>query len=96
MARNLLTANQLTRRAALGVGGAGFLGLNMPRLLRAADTQGVSIAPTAKSVVFLYQFGGPSHVDTLDVKPNAPAGIRSQFGTIETSCPGIRFRNWPG
>jgi hypothetical protein len=41
--------------------------------------------------VFLYQFGGPSHLDTFDMKPEAPDGIRSRFGMIETSLPGLRI-----
>lgn len=80
----------LTRRQAISVGGLGMLGLTMPRLLAAAEKQTPKSPPVkAKSVVFLYQFGGPSHVETFDMKPNAPDGIRSQFGTIASSLPGL-------
>jgi hypothetical protein len=44
----------------------------------------------AKSVVFLYQFGGPSHLETFDMKPEAPEGIRGLFGTIGSSRPGLQ------
>ena len=48
-----------------------------------------SIAPRAKSVLFLYQFGGPSHVDMFDMKPNAPDGIRGPYKPMKSSCPDI-------
>jgi hypothetical protein len=76
-----------TRRKALQIGGLGLLGLNLPKLLRAA-TRGAKAR--ARSVIFLYQFGGPSHLDTFDVKPEAPDGIRSKFGTIASTMPGLR------
>jgi hypothetical protein len=79
---------QLPRRAALRIGGAGMLGLTLPRMLRAAEAQPARPAK-AKSVVFLYQFGGPSHVDTFDMKPEAPDGVRSHFEQIATSVPGL-------
>src|SRR5579872_2366120 len=78
----------LARRAALKIGGAGMLGLTLPHFLRAAENQAHKAA-TAKSVVFLYQFGGPSHVDTFDMKPEAPDGVRSHFAQISTSLPGL-------
>jgi len=80
----------ITRRKALQVGGLGMLGLTMPKLLRAAD-QGGQRPARAKSVIFLYQFGGPSHLDTFDLKPQAPDGIRSPLGSIATSMPGLRI-----
>jgi hypothetical protein len=76
------------RRAALRIGGGGMLGLTLPRMLPAAESQPARPA-RAKSVVFLYQFGGPSHVDTFDMKPEAPDGVRSHFGQIATSVPGL-------
>src|SRR3979490_1832255 len=79
---------QLHRRAALRVGGAGMLGLALPHLMRAAESQPARPAK-AKSVVFLYQFGGPSHVDTFDMKPEAPDGVRSHFGQIASSIPAL-------
>ena len=83
-------AELLSRRSALQIGGLGLLGLTMPRLLRAAETP-ARLPIRAKSVIFLYQFGGPSHLDTFDVKPEAPDGIRSPLGTIATSMPGLRI-----
>ena len=80
-----------SRRQVLEAGGLGMLGLTIPRLLEAAEKQDQKVPPAkAKSVVFLYQFGGPSHVETFDMKPDAPEGIRSLFGTIDSSLPGLR------
>ncbi len=79
------------RRDVLRIGGWGMLGLSMPRLLEAADAAPEKLVATAKSIVFLYQFGGPSHGDTLDLKMNAPDGVRSQFRPIATSCPDIQI-----
>jgi hypothetical protein len=85
-----MNGNLLSRRKALSVGGMGLLGVTLPRLLEAGETA-VARVGRAKSVIFLYQFGGPSHLDTFDPKPEAAAGVRSHFGVIETSAPGIQI-----
>jgi uncharacterized protein (DUF1501 family) len=43
------------------------------------------------SVIVLWLWGAPSHIDTFDPKPNAPSEIRGPFGTIRTRTPGVRF-----
>lgn len=83
-------SDRYLRRDVLRIGGHGLLGLTLPRLLQAASQPDRPRAK-AKSVIFLFQFGGPSHVDTFDMKPEAPAGIRSQYDTIATSVPGLRI-----
>ena len=65
----------VSRRTALKVGGMGLLGLTLPKLLRAAEAKKGPNA-RAKSVIFLYQFGGPSHIDMFDMKPGAPEAVR--------------------
>ncbi len=86
-----------SRRSVLRVGGAGLLGLTMPKILRAeaarpalAEAALKKIAPRAKSVIFLYQFGGPSHIDMFDMKPDAPEGIRGPYKPISSSADGIQ------
>jgi hypothetical protein len=85
-----------SRRSILKVGGLGLLGLTIPKLLQAAETAPswtqtlTPIAPRAKSVIFLYQFGGPSHVDMFDMKPDAPEGIRGPHKPISSSADGIQ------
>lgn len=89
-------ASRLSRRDLIKVGAAGFAGLNLPTALRAAAAAGsgsggagARIPARAKSVVFLHQFGGPSHHDTFDMKPDAPDGVRSVFKPIDSSVPGL-------
>ena len=45
----------------------------------------------AKSVVFVFLWGGPSHLDTFDPKPDAPLEYRGPLATIATRTPGVRF-----
>src|SRR5207248_4062203 len=47
-------------------------------------------AARAKSVIFLYQFGGPSHIDMFDMKPDAPEGIRGPHKPISSNVDGIQ------
>ena len=51
----------------------------------------VTHAPRIRSVVLLNLFGGPSHLDMFDLKPDAPAEIRGEFKPIDTSLPGLRI-----
>ncbi len=79
----------LSRRAILRAGGLGMFGLTMPRLLRAEAATGGRLAAKAKSVIFLFQWGGPSHLETFDMKPEAPDGIRGLHKPIKSSADGI-------
>lgn len=79
----------LSRRALLRVGGMGMLGLNMPSILRAQEKLS-TLKAKAKSVIFLFQWGGPSHIDMFDMKPKAPDTIRGPYQPIASSCPEIQ------
>src|SRR5438552_2897079 len=87
----------LSRRSFLRVGGLAAFGLTLPgylRALAAAETPGVNPGARqakAKRCILLWMQGGPSHIDTFDPKPDAPAEIRGEFGTIPTALPGVRF-----
>lgn len=74
------------------LGQVGVGALSLPRLLEAEQTAPVSIAGsgTAKSCILLYLWGGPPQQDMWDMKPEAPAGIRSLFEPIDTAVPGIQ------
>jgi hypothetical protein len=78
----------LSRRHLLQVGGLGLLGLHLPELLRAAENGGKPKA-RARAVIFLHQWGGPSHHDTFDMKPSAPDTVRGEFKPIATNLPGV-------
>ncbi len=81
---------QMSRRHALKVGGLGMLGMTMPNLLRAEAVK-KTLKSKAKSVIFLFQWGGPSHVDMFDRKPNAPEGVRGPLSAIKTKVPGLHL-----
>ncbi len=81
------SGSRISRRALLTVGGLGMLGFTQADLLR-AEAEGQTTAATAKSVILLFQFGGPSHIDTFDPKPDAPKEIRGEFKTVNTNVPG--------
>src|SRR5687767_15351504 len=75
----------IPRRTLLRVGGAGLLGLNLPGLLRAADaSKPAGPKVRAKRVIFLFQWGGPSHIDMFDRKDNAPDDIRGPLKSISS------------
>ena len=78
----------VNRRHALKVGGLGMLGLSLPRLLQ-AEQQKPTLKVRAKRVIFLFQWGGPSHVDMFDMKPNAPDEIRGPYKPISSAVPGM-------
>jgi hypothetical protein len=82
----------MPRRHALKVGGLGLLGLSLPALLRAeaAAEATKKIKARAKSVIFLFQWGGPSHLDMFDMKPDAPEGIRGPYRPIGSKADGIQ------
>ncbi len=80
---------RLSRRSLLKAGSAGIAGLSLPILLRASEAAKAGPAAKAKHVIFLHQFGGPSHIDTFDMKPDAPDGIRGEFKPIASTQPGL-------
>ncbi len=87
-------ANAVTRRELLRVGGLSLLGLSSARLaqLRAAAPDGRADVPGRfNSCIFIFLFGGPSHIDLWDMKPGAPAEIRGEFKPIATRVPGIQL-----
>jgi hypothetical protein len=57
----------------------------------AAHAAATQAAVKPKACIVLWMTGGPSHIDTFDLKPNAPAGIRGSFRPIATSVPGIEI-----
>jgi len=81
-----LARRTLTRRRLLQIGGLGLFGSLLPDLLQASTSRGRA---RAKSVIFLHQFGGPSHLDTFDMKPEAPEQVRGQYRPIRSSAPSI-------
>ena len=85
---------RLSRRAALQVGCLGGLGLSLADYLAwTAPARGEEAAPpikpTADAVIFIHLQGGPSHLDTLDMKPAAPAEEKGEFQPIASKFSGL-------
>src|SRR5262245_47586238 len=79
----------VSRRDVLKLGGLAVTGLALPDLLRQqarADTG----AGGGKSVILVWLRGGASHIDSYDMKPNAPAEVRGEFKPISTNVPGVQ------
>jgi hypothetical protein len=80
----------ISRRQLLEAAGAGLLGLTLPNVLRAQAAQARPHG-RARSVIFLFLFGGPSQLETFDLKPDAPQQIRGPFRPIGCRTPGLRI-----
>jgi len=94
--RNRRLCDGFSRRDILRVGGLGALGLTLPRVLesrRAAQAAGKERATPGKAnaCIVVYLFGGPSQIDTFDMKPDAASDFRGEFRPIETATPGVRI-----
>jgi hypothetical protein len=88
---------RISRRDVLQLGALGVCGLSLPGLLEARGEPSAAVADPAsrrtgraKSCIVIFQQGGPSHHDTFDMKPEAPAEIRGEFRPIATRVPGYR------
>jgi hypothetical protein len=84
--------SQLTRRTLLSASAAlplaGWLGRLAAQDTRAKRSVG---DPQAKACILLWMSGGPSHLDTFDLKPDAPENVRGEFRPIDTSVAGIQI-----
>ncbi len=77
----------VSRRQLLQVGALGYLGLTLPEWQRARAAE----ASADTSCIFIWLDGGPSHLDTFDPKPDAPAEVRGKFSTTKTSVAGVHI-----
>jgi hypothetical protein len=81
----------LTRRAFLQAGASTVLGLSLADLLRLRATGQETPTGSVRSVLLLWLWGGPAHLDTWDPKPGAPLEFRGPFSTIATRTVGLRI-----
>lgn len=80
----------LNRRAFLRSGLAGLGALSLPDLLRLeSQARGGQGASSPKSLLVLWLWGGPSHMETFDLKPDAPTEFRGEFRPIRSNVPGL-------
>jgi hypothetical protein len=82
---------QLNRRQALIASGLGTMSLGLPGVVMGSDKVDASGKAVAaeKSCIFVLLCGGPSHVDTWDMKPDAPVDYRGPYQPIATKVPGM-------
>ncbi len=79
----------LSRRAFLKIGGMAAGGLSLAQLLSLEARAGTG--SSQKAIINIFLPGGPSHLDSFDLKPEAPAEIRGEFLPIGTNVPGIQI-----
>jgi hypothetical protein len=88
-AMNMAGGGFLNRRGFLQVAAFGGAITSLARWLRAEESAGR--ASPSKAVIFVHLDGGPSQLDMIDLKPQAPVEIRGEFDPIATAVPGIQI-----
>src|SRR5262249_54553439 len=81
----------LPRRAFLRTGLTGLTSLGLADLLRLQARSGGTSPVNGQSMIVVWLWGGPSHLETFDPKPEAPAEYRGAQGAIATNVPGIQI-----
>ncbi len=87
--RQRIGPRKISRRAFVRVGYLTGLGLSLADHLRLMGTEQLPASATADSVIFVHLAGGPSHLDTLDMKPEAPAEEKGEFQRIDSRIIGV-------
>ena len=87
--RSVSFCDGLTRRDFLHAGAIAGLGLTLPGFL--AQKASGAVKDRDMNCIMLFLVGGPSHIDTWDPKPKAPAEVRGPFQPISTNVPGIQL-----
>ncbi|NQV26463.1 MAG: DUF1501 domain-containing protein [Rhodopirellula sp.] len=91
-----LHSHQPSRRQLLQMG-SGLGLLSSLSAVKSACAAGAATVPSVaapnsiRACIVVFYYGGPSHLDTYDVKPDAPDSVRGEFSSIETSQPGLRI-----
>ena len=89
LGRGTKLCDGVTRREALRIGGLALAGLTLADVLRLRAEAGTG-SGREKSVIMIWLRGGASHIDSYDMKPNAPSEVRGEFQPISTNVPGIQ------
>src|SRR3954464_13943453 len=85
-----LCCDGIARRDFLRIGLAGGAGLSLANYLRLAEAGEVQPSK-AKAAIYIHLAGGPSHMDTFDLKPESPSEVRGTFNPIKTNVEGIEI-----
>jgi hypothetical protein len=86
---NFATCDGHSRRDFIKIGSLAMGGMSLPQLLKASKTN--PEASKDKAVIMVYLAGGPTHMDTFDLKDDAPLEFRGDFRSIPTSAKGVRI-----
>lgn len=86
-----MTCNGVRRRDFLKAGVIGGTGLTLANYLKFASAGEVASKASANAAIFINLTGGPTHMDTFDLKPEAKAEFRGEFNPIDTAVPGIQI-----
>ena len=82
----------VSRRNFLQIGTLSVGGLALAEVLRCeAQAAAAGESRRQKSVILYWLDGGPTHIETYDPKPDAPAEYRGPLGTVQTNIPGIQL-----
>ncbi|HAA52751.1 MAG TPA: DUF1501 domain-containing protein, partial [Planctomycetaceae bacterium] len=79
---------RMNRRGAIASLAGGSLGLSLGGLLRAREVAPAG-RPAIRSCIIVFYYGGPSHLETYDMKPNGPSAIRGEFRPVASNVPGM-------
>jgi hypothetical protein len=88
---SLFRCDGLRRRDFLHLGAVSAMGLSLADLFRFSANASTSTPAKSKSCILIWLDGGPSHLETFDLKPDAPIEVRGEFKEIPTAVPGIRI-----
>ena len=80
----------ISRRSFLAIGSLGLTGMSLPQFLHARESQPAR-RRSPRAVILYWMGGGPSHIDTYDMKPDAPEQVRGPFRPGRTRVPGLQF-----
>ena len=80
----------VTRRDFVRIGGLTAMGLGLTDLLR-CRTASASTQKSDRKCILIWLDGGPSHLETFDLKPDTPAEVRGPFKPISTSVAGVHI-----
>src|SRR6476661_4429028 len=82
----------VTRRSFLQAGSAGLAGLSLPTLLNLQSAGAIDERQAKiKNCITIFLVGSPGHLDTWDLKPNAPSEVRGKYAPIRTNVNGVQI-----
>ena len=83
----------LSRRQFLQIGALSAFGVGLSDVLRSEERSGQAASSSPKAVILIWQHGGPSQLDTFDMKPFSPTEYRGPYRPVASSLPGLDVCN---